>query len=90
MIAAINAGMDAANSRLSRAEQIKRYTILPAEWSRGGEELTATQKLRRKSIAAKYTTEIDAMFAAHGPREQLQAAPPGRPEPSTVHDRIPR
>jgi long-subunit acyl-CoA synthetase (AMP-forming) len=82
--------MDAANLRLSRAEQIKRYVILPAEWSPGGGELTPTQKLRRKPIAAKYTTEIDAMYAAHGPREQLQAVSPGRPEPSTVHDRIPR
>jgi len=53
-----------ANQRLSRVEQIKRYTILPVDWEPGGDELTPTMKLRRRPIADKYATEIEALYAA--------------------------
>lgn len=51
-----------ANEHLSRVEQIKRYTLLGAEWLPGGDELTPTMKLKRKAIAAKYADAIDAMY----------------------------
>ena len=53
----------AANARLSRVEQVKRYTILPVDWEPGGDELTPTMKLRRRPIAEKYAAEIDALYA---------------------------
>jgi long-subunit acyl-CoA synthetase (AMP-forming) len=64
LVAAVQAGVDEANARLARVEQIKRFTILAAEWLPGGEELTPTMKLKRKPIAAKYAAEIEAMYAA--------------------------
>jgi long-chain acyl-CoA synthetase len=57
------AGIERANAKLSRAEQIKRHTILPLDWEPGGEELTPTMKLKRKPIAEKHAAEIDAMYA---------------------------
>ncbi len=56
-------GVEIANSQLSRAEQIKQFTILSVDWEPGGEELTPTMKLKRKPIHAKYTAEIDALYA---------------------------
>jgi long-chain acyl-CoA synthetase len=56
-------GVEIANSQLSRVEQIKRFTILPVDWGPGSEELTPTMKLKRKPIHAKYTAEIDALYA---------------------------
>ena len=53
-IAEIQAAIDAANEKLSRVEQIKRFTLLPTDWQPGGDELTPTMKLKRKPIAAKY------------------------------------
>jgi long-subunit acyl-CoA synthetase (AMP-forming) len=61
--AEVTRGVEAANAQLSRVEQIKRFTILPADWEPGGEELTPTMKLKRKPIHAKYTSEIDALYA---------------------------
>ena len=61
--AAVADGIEQANSRMSRVEQIKKHTILPGEWLPGGDELTPTLKLKRKPIAAKYTAEIEAMYA---------------------------
>jgi long-chain acyl-CoA synthetase len=59
----VEAGMQRANERLARVEQIKKYEILDEEWQPGGEELTPTMKLKRKPIAEKYAGEIDALYA---------------------------
>jgi long-subunit acyl-CoA synthetase (AMP-forming) len=63
LIAAVQAGIDEANSHLARVEQIKKFTIIPGDWAPGGDELTPTMKLKRAPIAAKYKAEIDAMYA---------------------------
>jgi long-subunit acyl-CoA synthetase (AMP-forming) len=62
--AAVQEGVERANSTLSRVEQIKRFTILPADWAPAGDELTPTMKLKRKPIATKYADAIDAMYNA--------------------------
>ena len=62
-IAAVQVGIDAANERLARVEQIKKFTIVRGDWLPGGDELTPTIKLKRKPIAAKYADVIDAMYA---------------------------
>jgi long-chain acyl-CoA synthetase len=56
-------GIEQANGHLSRVEQIKRFTILSCDWLPGGDELTATMKLKRKPIAEKYSTEIATLYA---------------------------
>jgi long-chain acyl-CoA synthetase len=61
--AAVDTAVDAGNGKLSRVEQIKRFTILPAFWEPGGDEITPTMKLKRRLIAAKYAEVIDAMYA---------------------------
>jgi long-subunit acyl-CoA synthetase (AMP-forming) len=63
MIAAIQSAVDTANTRLSRVEQLKKFTILPVVWEPGGDEITPTMKLRRRPIAEKYAVEIDALYA---------------------------
>ncbi len=55
--------VEAANARLSRVEQIKRYKILSGEWLPGGDELTPTMKLKRRPIERKYETEIETLYA---------------------------
>ena len=55
--------VQAGNSRLSRVEQIKKYTVLAEEWLPAGDELTPTMKLRRRPIERKYREQIDAMYA---------------------------
>lgn len=47
---------------LSRAQLIRRWTILPHEFSVDGGEVTPTLKLKRKFIAQKYTKEIEMMY----------------------------
>jgi long-chain acyl-CoA synthetase len=61
-LTAVAAQIGRANEKLAPVEQIKRFAVLPVDWLPGGDELTATMKLRRKSIAAKYAAEIDALY----------------------------
>jgi long-chain acyl-CoA synthetase len=62
MAQAVQAGIDAANARLARVEQIKNFTIVRGDWLPGGDELTPTIKLKRKPIAAKYADAIERMY----------------------------
>jgi long-subunit acyl-CoA synthetase (AMP-forming) len=61
--AEIAAAIRRANAQLSRPEQIKKFRVLETEWEPGGDELTPTLKLRRRSIEQKYAIEIDALYA---------------------------
>jgi long-chain acyl-CoA synthetase len=60
---AVQKEVDAANERLARVEQVKKFTIVPGDWAPGGDELTPTMKLKRKPIAEKYADAIEAMYA---------------------------
>jgi long-subunit acyl-CoA synthetase (AMP-forming) len=61
--ALLQEGIDQANEKLARVEQIKKFAVLPSAWEPGGDELTPTMKLKRKPIAEKYAAEIDALYA---------------------------
>jgi len=63
LIAAIQQGVDEANSKMARVEQIKKFKVLPTEWAPGGDELTPTMKLKRKPINEKYSGEIEELYA---------------------------
>ncbi|MGW4843950.1 fatty acid--CoA ligase FadD11 [Nocardia brasiliensis] len=69
VIAEIARGVAAGNTKLSRVEQIKRFTVLPTFWEPGGDEITLTMKLRRKPIAAKYAHHIDRLYTPECPPE---------------------
>ncbi|MCZ4652139.1 long-chain fatty acid--CoA ligase [Gordonia amicalis] len=58
----VSTAIRTANKRLSRVEQVKRFTIVPVTWDPGGDELTPTMKLRRAPIATKYAAEIGALY----------------------------
>ncbi len=63
IIGEVRRALQQANTHLSRVEQFKRFTILPAEWSPESEELTPTMKLKRRVINTKYAPQIEAMYA---------------------------
>jgi long-subunit acyl-CoA synthetase (AMP-forming) len=60
---AVAEGVEAANERLARVEQIKKFHIVQGDWLPGGDELTPTMKLKRKPIDQKYAAEIDALYS---------------------------
>jgi long-chain acyl-CoA synthetase len=61
--ASVQEAVEAANEKLSRVEQIKKFKVLPTDWQPGGDELTPTMKLKRKPIAEKYESEIEELYS---------------------------
>jgi long-chain acyl-CoA synthetase len=56
------AAVDAANERLSRPEQVKRWALLPTEWTAESAELTPTLKLKRRVVTSNYADQIAALY----------------------------
>jgi long-subunit acyl-CoA synthetase (AMP-forming) len=61
--AAVQEGIDTANAKLAKVEQVKKFHIVEGDWLPSGDELTPTMKLKRKPIAEKYAGAIDAMYS---------------------------
>ena len=55
--------IEKVNSRLAHYETIKKFKVLPAQFSIASGELTPTLKLKRKVVAQKYAREIDELFS---------------------------
>ncbi|TWF44285.1 long-chain acyl-CoA synthetase [Chitinophaga polysaccharea] len=51
------------NQFFNHIEQIKKFVLLPKEWTVDGGELTPTLKAKRKVILEKYKAEIDSIYA---------------------------
>ncbi|WP_431955653.1 AMP-dependent synthetase/ligase [Nocardia lijiangensis] len=68
------AAVQNGNRKLSRVEQIKRFTIVGKPWEPGGDELTPTMKLKRNPIAAKYAEEIVTLYADPLPETVVNAS----------------
>lgn len=54
--------VDDANEHVARVEQIKRFTVLPNEWTPETDELTPTLKIKRRVIHERYEAEIESLY----------------------------
>jgi len=70
VVAQYQAIIERVNDSLAHFETIKRFVLVPDEWSLEAGELTPSLKLKRRVILQKYASEIAALYAdesvAHG------------------------
>jgi len=59
----VQAVVDDVNSNLSRYEQIKRFRVLPRDFSAEDDEVTPTLKLKRRVVAEHFSAEIEELYA---------------------------
>lgn len=62
LIAVIQTAVDEANKAVSKAESIRKFTILASDFTIAGGELTAKLSMKRQVISQKYAAEITALF----------------------------
>ena len=62
LISAIQTAVDEANKAVSRAESIRKFTILPTDFTIAGGHLTAKLSLKRHVIGKEFAAEIAALF----------------------------
>ncbi len=51
------------NASLQSYAKIKKFTVLPADFSQDGGELTPTLKVKRKVVAEKYRDALESLYA---------------------------
>jgi long-chain acyl-CoA synthetase len=69
VIAEVQRAVDAANARVSRAESIRKFTILPLEFSEASGHLTPKLSIKRNVIVKDFAADIEAMYAPNGATE---------------------
>ena len=62
VIARIKSDIDHYNSGFGQTEQVKKFTLLPAEWTPNSGELTQKLSLKRKIIAERNKEAIEKMY----------------------------
>jgi long-chain acyl-CoA synthetase len=60
----IQAAVDEVNRERSRYEQIKRFAILPRDFTIDADELTPTLKLKRRAVQQHFAAEIEKLYSA--------------------------
>ncbi|MFI9099971.1 AMP-dependent synthetase/ligase [Streptomyces fildesensis] len=62
LLAEIQHAVDDANDSVSRAESIRRFRVLPVEFTEESGHLTPSMKLRRAAVARDFTKEIEDLY----------------------------
>jgi long-chain acyl-CoA synthetase len=62
VLAEVERGVAEANSHLARVEQVRRFKVLPSEWTAETGELTPTLKRRRRMIADRYAADVEQLY----------------------------
>ncbi|MGW6208165.1 AMP-dependent synthetase/ligase [Streptomyces sp. NPDC055089] len=60
--AALQRAVDEANRLVSRAESIRKFTVLPVDFTEDGGHLTPSLKLKRDAIARDFEAEIEQLY----------------------------
>ena len=55
--------VDEANQTVARVEQVKKWVIVPDEWTPDSGEVTPSLKLKRRVVLDRYAEQIDSMYA---------------------------
>ena len=63
LVAEIQKAVDEANKAVSNAEAVKKFTILPVDWTEEGGQLTPSMKLKRNVVMKEFASEVDALYS---------------------------
>jgi long-chain acyl-CoA synthetase len=66
LMAEVELAVKDANQAVSHAESIRKFRILPVDFTEDTGELTPTLKVKRKVVAEKFASDIDALYAKPG------------------------
>jgi long-chain acyl-CoA synthetase len=63
LLAELQAAVDDANKAVSRAESIRKFTVLPSDFTESSGHLTPSLKVKRAVVAKDYAAEIEALYS---------------------------
>jgi long-chain acyl-CoA synthetase len=63
LLAEIQAAVDDANLAVSKAESIRKFTVLPFDWTEEAGQITPSLKLKRNVVMREFKDQVDALYA---------------------------
>ncbi|OBK27569.1 long-chain fatty acid--CoA ligase [Mycobacterium asiaticum] len=63
LVAEVDAAVKQANQQVSNAESIRKFRILPVDFTEDTGELTPTMKVKRNVVAEKFASDIEAIYS---------------------------
>jgi long-chain acyl-CoA synthetase len=64
LLAAVQHAVDGGNSVVSRAESVRKFRVLPVQFTEQSGHLTPSLKLKRTVVAADFAADIESLYAA--------------------------
>ena len=62
LVAELQRAVDEANKAVSQAESIRRFRVLPVDWTEATGELTPSMKLRRGVVMKEFGGEVESLY----------------------------
>jgi len=62
LIAVIQTAVDEGNKAVSSAEAVKKFRILPVDWTEEGGQMTPSMKVKRNVVMKEYEADVAALY----------------------------
>ena len=62
LLAEIQRAVDEANKAVSKAEAIRKFAVLPQDWTEEGGQMTPSLKLKRSVVMKEYAADVEALY----------------------------
>ena len=63
LLAEIQLGVDEANRAVSKAEAIRKFVVLPHDWTEEGGQMTPSFKLKRSVVMKQHESEVEQLYS---------------------------
>jgi long-chain acyl-CoA synthetase len=63
LVAEIQSAVDTANAGVSKAEAIRKFAIVPYDWTEEGGQVTPTLKLKRNVVLRESREDVDSLYS---------------------------
>ena len=63
LTAVVQSAVDEANKAVSHAEAIKKFSIVPVDWTEEGGQLTPSLKIKRRVIMEEHASDVSSLYA---------------------------
>jgi long-chain acyl-CoA synthetase len=62
LVAAVQGAVDDANAAVSKAESVRRFKVLPVDWTEESGELTPTLKVKRSVVLERHHLDVESLY----------------------------
>ena len=63
LLTEIERAVEEANKAVSKAESIRKFTILPVDWTEESGQLTPSLKLKRNVVMREFRADVEALYS---------------------------